>query len=854
MCPFVAQIPARLTDDILFEQKDFRTSLESVASHIARPCASGAPSPPMVFALYGRWGAGKSTALRVLEQMVEEKVEAANASDRFSRTWYEAPLWERVEDVRASLAYEIVNGLTEGDPTLLSEYLYIIAGMESNSPLIMPNDVPLRSSLQGAMVFQRILQSYSNAPPLLEQWMRQCADRMVADRLSETGPGPGREGSHSQRVHVVLVDDLDRCRKGFTADLLAAITQWLSPNQQNLFFVMAASREHLVESVREHLLLGPRYPEQALEKYVHLGVEVPTLLSSPGDVAEYLIGLTKKIPSVSGDGDLGERFKELEQFLAESGRRYPNCLLAPLLKVDVNLTPRSAKHRFNTFLAQFKPQPGVPLSPADVKQWVMRAFWPNFWWRYSWSLNLQAQTTGPEQREQLRQVNQLTEQVDQLIDLGRAISGLWELGDTELWPALKTLADQRGADLTDVDPQLLLYINAAPAWQPPPPPPLQDDGESDGGGGRGGEGGAGWHGLQGMHTSVDATRLGSNVNEPAGSLENQAFLLYLKANQAEDDGRLEQARAALEEIRQLTQQTDFPSHAAATVGNSALIAARVAGQELALQLHRAAMRLAPGHYNIMQNYADFVLKRKISDEYSVVDETLRRLLNEGAHHRPERTQALVFRFARVRNHPIPEDQIDAEVRRILTGIDSNPSLGNLYEAIDTLVELDQPEAVREAARRVAEAARSDHVRYAALRFFADSLASDQARQASDVYRFLLSTGLACLPDSDMDGVNHNLAVSLSQLKYMNIAAMLWEDVYRNSPHDDTVRRSFAIHLNDMNRQAAAEAVLLGQELDPLGLEPEALPDRLDPDTEAWWEQLDHTPHAPCASVAAKEDK
>lgn len=808
---FSAQAAADVEDEVLFTTRgDFRASLENIADHIARPAVTGQSSRPMTFALYGPWGAGKSSALNFLEALVEEKVSKAQRRPMYTSTHYPAPLWENLHDARTTLAYEIVRGLAVRAPALISRYLAEVAQVEQQPAMVLPPDLDLKEAIE----FQRILQTYADAPPLLEQWMRDRADSVVESHLGEEVTQGDAHATTSRRVHVVFVDDLDRCGRDFTAALLAAINQWSAGNQHNLFFVLAVSREHLVESVREHLLLGPRYPHQALEKYVHLGVELPTLLTTPGEVASYLCALADRLSL--GDAVQQKHIAQLRALLTESAETYPDGVLAPLLRVDQQLTPRSAKHRFNTFIAQFKPATRASLEPADVKKWVLRALWPDFWWSYLW--NVEVQKPSPEWRDRLRRI-------DQLGELGDSVRGLWELSDEQIRPILKALADRRGIDLGDIEPSLIAYLRAMPAYTPPR--------------------------LLLSDTIPTDRDIESKANR-VGTPDNQAYLLFVQADRAEDEHQRDELLGYLRELVDLTSNPELTVRAAVSLGNSALIAERQGGADLALQLHTAAHRLDPTHWNILQNYIDFILEQEIASRYGEVEEGLTSLQAEGSSHRPERTRALALRFAHLTGKAVAGGEAKVPVQEMLESIRERPSVALLRDMSATFEQLGRRDAIREASRFVAQAVTVDADRYASLRVYTDFLPAEDAAEEADIYMFMLNSGLACLPGHGdaLTAVKHNLAIALSRLGYNNMAALLWAEAYGSEAgSDDVLRRVFAIHLRDLGRPGDAEAVLLGQRLEPLGIDAERLPERFAPGVDAWWQGLKPSTANPCVSDA-----
>src|SRR5215469_18383069 len=111
---------------------------------------------------------------------------------------------------------------------------------------------------------------------------------------------------------------------------------------------------------------------------------MPGFLESLEEVAAFLQKLTDAAIE-DGLADTDKR-DELKKLLEASATSYPNCIFAPLLELDgASLTPRAVKHRFNTFMAEFKPQAGLEsLLASDLKDWIIKAFWPEFWWQFIW--------------------------------------------------------------------------------------------------------------------------------------------------------------------------------------------------------------------------------------------------------------------------------------------------------------------------------------------------------------------------------------------------------------------------------------------------------------------------------------
>lgn len=860
---FISQSPAE--GDVLFETvPGFMENLQVIAQHMAQPALTGQRSGPMTFAIYGQWGAGKSTALRRLEALVRDLAE--DGGGVVTSSYYAAPLWQSTPNAQHTLAYTILREINPG--AIFSAF----SGGERPA---------LTGSEDEVTRFARLAEVFRDSPALHQQWMVHISRALDPDGQPGAAAAPasslpapvvpggsarGRARPHGGRgwwgggpagaadapgpaepadlvpaagqprggspVHIVFIDDVDRCGRRFTAELLAATTFWDTPGQKNIFFVVAASEQHLLDSLSEHLPLGTHTPRQALEKYVHLGVSVPEMLTRPADVARYLVELCA---SVDSSMVTAEQLDELRELIRDSERDYPDCPLAPLLQTAAGMTPRAVKHRFNTFLAEFRPPHGA-LDPVAVKQWVIKAFWPDFWWRYLWPIG-RAEEFGHEENRAIDYLVELTE-------YGRKLLPLWGLGDAELRPALRYLAQNDGLELRDVEPELVIYLAARPPWQPPP---------------RGGP----YHSLQaagalGGHraeeSDVDLANLGTQVARDAP--ENLVMLEQIMAENALGQGDLGEAAGHLRNIVHFVRQ-GLPAVAAPVVGNAALVAERMGLVPVARELHLAAHELDPAHANIIQNLVEFVIDNRQDDLYPTATQLLSRLSVAPDAHKPARTLALRAQLGELTGEPLEVRR--ANVERLLGLLEDNPTeevLAQLFRVGTGLVDM---ATIRRACQRVTENAPDDAARYVLLRLYADFLARSDDRpdelEAVDLYRFLLSSGLACLPGAG-DGaameVWHNLAALLGAIGQRQQAAVIWRWMYGTWPMDQRSRRAFAITLDALNLNSAAAAVLLGQALPEIELDAAPLPARMS-DRDHWWEALPSSDYPPCLGPAGPGD-
>jgi hypothetical protein len=865
---FVAQVPATPANEVLFgTRRDFKSRLEIIADHLAKPLITGESYPSMTFAIYGHWGSGKSTTLGIIEDLVRRRAAAptvghnASASSEapagtdptltngggetttrnlFTSSHYVAPLWEDVPEPRMSLTQVIVGDLLPGS---LAEVVRVLRGVlgEPQTSVTLHDEREMKEAVE----LHFALRQLSPAPPLLEKWISETTYKLASHPQAEVHkhqpkvhPGadapaePVEESGIEDRqshLHVVFIDDLDRCSRDFTAKLLAAITFW--SRVENLFFVIAVSEEHLLNSLKENMPLGARGAKEALEKYIHISVEVPPLLMSSDEVASYLENLIDEIRPDNKDEQA--RLDELKETIKRSAEQYRGdngCVLAPILRpapqVAARLTPRAVKDRLNRVLAEFRPQASV--SEEDLKRWIIVAFWPSFWWDYLHDVEGRI----PESRD--REWERRVMQIDDMVTLGRALRPLWGLSSDQLSSALSHMASERGVNIdSDIDPDLVIYLAMSPEWKRPP----------DGGGG--------------AVTAVDSgvgSRLPSEpkilrvpaAQEPLESetstsvgAADSALLYYVLAQQALEK---EDGDEVLRNLRALSNTIDDPrvEASAATLGNGALLAEGL-DDNLARELHEAALRADPHHANVIQNFVEFILKGELEDQYERAEEMLGPLLKEiDRLERPERVRSLSLRVRLARGKPVKE--LEPEIEALARSLTEKPTLQRLLAVSSLLREAGATDATRQVGRAVTEAAEDDNTRYRALRVIADALANSSLRrdeqEAADILLFLLRKGLPAIRSAeDVAAVKHNLATLLATMGFPRTAARLWLEVYRQDPTDSSVRRSFAADLNSLDLNAAAAAVLLGQSVDPPELAAEAIPHRFCPDADAWWERL-----------------
>jgi len=817
--------------------REFRTSLEKIASHIV---AGGAP---MTFALYGAWGTGKSTALAYLQGLIEKR------DPKVTFSWCQAPLWARYEDERSALALQILRGVGGGIPRYVADMLarlldYDISGTSGQSE---SDDYDLAASL----ALLNVLRKIPNAPPVIEEWIRQYITRQ----------GPIR--------HVVVLDDLDRCDPDFVARLLKATNHWTTEvkhisesaehRSASIYFILACRQDFLISSQAKEEV---KDPQQSLEKYVHVTVSIPTLLSRPADAATYLrmlVGRLSGLPAAARD-----RFVAM---IDGSERNYPNGLLAPLLRVAGNdSTPRTVKTRLNLVLTE------IDVERLDdntlVKEWVIKAFWPDFWTNQYRALVAEwqdvEQHSGSRSKSVLSEF--LSERFAPIQAVGSRLMGLLDMSDDSIAEAFRHVGAELRADLSDVRPQLAIYLASDPPWPTrvtkPAGPRFAPDGrnnirqpdaekqqakESDN------EPQPASHLIPPNADTADSSQsAGSPQPASGGQLppdpNDQIFLFYLAADSAEDRGDRDTVEESLNQLLEVARWLGTDTTRATDIGNAALIAERMDMPDMALELHQLAIAARPNHVNMIQNYIDFILDQGVADELP----SARRLYQvlAASTEQPFRTLIIGMRLDATSNEPVAD--LPERREKLLTMLSGDPSFIRFFDIAKIPPSVLGYDTLRAAAKIFVEHSNNDERRSRALQVLGVTLGRSNnpvhEREVADLTRWLISVGASCNGGDEIYAADlYSLGLQLGSLGYRAAATLVYAEAHRRNPMDADVRRSLASSLERLGRNEAATAVLVGESPDLHDVEPEKLPDFLSaPDnTDRWWEREGIKKGTPC---------
>lgn len=737
-----------------------RNEIDRIAAQLISPLRSrDLRKRSMTFAVHGKWGMGKSTALNFIRSRAQEFAVQEHLEQRLLFPYFHAPFYETFNkshgiEVQHSLAISILNAVFGSDPgEALERFQRYIPRAITVTP-----DADERSLLDQLL---NALRARTDLEHIVERIL-----------LGEEEPPP----NNLPRVCALLIDDLDRCDAAFTWELLMTLQRW--SNVSNLFFVIAVDRERLRKAV-EKWPNSPDDPEFALEKYIQHSFTVPDLDETR------LEGYLQRLATVSDQQDLQQSFVQATPLFFYGLRER---------------TPRSVKRCINEILPSIVRKYTEGKRGDDlllvIKEAILAYSWPHFYQQHFRPAARQqdrAATQSPnllvflalQKRcdEFVRGVDGRTNDVERLeFMLKRDSKAL----DVELAEIVSTTAGNH----SQLDLQLVRFIGTQPLWFQ-----VKDSGDQ-------------------KQTVAKDFSINKNLGR---QLEERFQQLYFDGEAAEKEGdaqtSLDRARDILDLIR--SNREYFNNTHAPSVGNVAINAERFADYDLADNLYRLALDLEPEHSNNLQNYADFIVKKQIDQRYDVAAEIIGKLkTGKHADWKPERTAELeVLLAAQTGGGQVPSQGLEM----VLQGFYTNPSDTRRFVSTMSLLQgINQFARARDVARLYYDAVTAPYMKYVGIRALADVLASsndsNDELSAMELYRCMLAR--QCYPESEISEIKQNYAVLLYKYDINDEAGRIWYDAYMRAPDKPNIRRSYSLYLLRGGRPDLAKLVNEGQPLPP----------------------------------------
>lgn len=278
---------------------------------------------PLTIGIFGRWGIGKTSLMRLIKQKVEEIDE-----NGVFAVWFNAWQYEKEAHLIVPLIATINKELErcEGLNKKLSDviqkikkFLVLIACSISGKGKIA---IPCISEVEVTVSPKDGVESFRK--PNQDTLLSQSLYFEAFESLSEL-----TKNAEVPRI-VVFIDDLDRCLPNIAVELLEHIKLFL--HQRGFAFVLGVNDEIISALVRKKFEkeyeLDPACSEDYLDKIVQVKIHVPRRKSKEMD--KYIANLLNE-----GKVFLESSQKDIIPSIAEAGRRNPRSIVRLLNRIIV---------------------------------------------------------------------------------------------------------------------------------------------------------------------------------------------------------------------------------------------------------------------------------------------------------------------------------------------------------------------------------------------------------------------------------------------------------------------------------------------------------------------------------------
>lgn|GEM_PF-2398431 len=312
---------AMISDMEILDKSQDRLRFQEYANGLAKVIMKC--DTPFVLGLYGSWGVGKTSILRLIEKGIEGTAETV---------WFDAWRYAGSTDIRSALVHAIAAKADKKagvgakiKKTLKKIDLAGVANLTIEALLNKPG-IDVRDALKTSTDALSAVESFKSE-----------FEELVHD---VTGNG--------SRL-VIFLDDLDRCSPEAALTVLEAAKLFVGV--KNTVFVVGVDREYLLRSVAERYGTLHIEPDAFLDKLIQFGFQIPPLRQQ--DVTEYI-----------------------EQIAPEAIAGYSRIIG----KAGAN--PRRIKRCINEFVLQktLSGERGLNLDEKTLaKLTVLRMRWPSFY-------------------------------------------------------------------------------------------------------------------------------------------------------------------------------------------------------------------------------------------------------------------------------------------------------------------------------------------------------------------------------------------------------------------------------------------------------------------------------------------
>lgn len=305
---------------------------------------------PLTIGLFGSWGVGKSTLLKLVEENIKE-------IDPTHKSIVCVPLnswmFEGYDDAKSAIMESLLRALLDNQPafeelkdkvkTLIGRIDFIRLGataLKHGMPLLMGAINPAVATVTAAQYLTE-----DKRKELVEDFKEVWKEKEDDDnstieniRLFRKEFGELIEQSKIKNL-VVMIDDLDRCTPERVIETLEAVKLFLSvPKTTFIIAIDKYSVEKKYPKISEDTI---RFSDNYIEKIIQLPINIPEL--SETDVKNYLLLLICELFLIKGDESDDKKTKEENQLRILLSRVKEKSVFINGAKIDLDFIRNSFK-------------------------------------------------------------------------------------------------------------------------------------------------------------------------------------------------------------------------------------------------------------------------------------------------------------------------------------------------------------------------------------------------------------------------------------------------------------------------------------------------------------------------------
>jgi hypothetical protein len=294
---------------------------------------------PFAVGVFGRWGTGKSTFMKLLERELSKPLRAKEGKrGGFHTVWFEPWQFEQKEDVWKALLLSVIRYLEKVEADRQTPG-------EQEAARIKETLANLALSV-GKLALNKTVQAFTSGTvdlnKILEAYAETARDnsRFINTFREEFGRLKDKilfdDGNKKSRLFI-FVDDLDRCTPDNCIMVLEAVKLFF--DLPECIFVLGIDREVVQRGIEEKYQRSPGINGQEyIEKLIQLPFSLPAIRHD---------AFTKYVDSITRDFDFEEKIKQLIGQAAEGNprraKRLSNCLQLTRTVADTLVGPQEEK-------------------------------------------------------------------------------------------------------------------------------------------------------------------------------------------------------------------------------------------------------------------------------------------------------------------------------------------------------------------------------------------------------------------------------------------------------------------------------------------------------------------------------